>query len=178
MPKKHLDTNEQAPVLSIKDVRLEWHEETRPLGVLKDNPKNPRYITRERFDQMVNSIKEDGYHDRIKIDLHNRIVGGHQRKKALIKAGWSKDDLLEVLVPNRELTQREFDALTIRSNVSYGEYDKDMLANEYEIADLLQWGVRSYEFDLTSDIGIEEEKPKKDPKATECPKCGHRWVKE
>ena len=86
-------------------------------------------------------MKEDGYHQRIIVNHDLTIIGGHQRKKALLKAGFAKDGELEVLAPDRELTPQELDRINIRDNLAYGEYDFDILANRFDVQTLLDFGM-------------------------------------
>lgn len=147
---------------------LEWHEEKRKIKDLHDYTKNPRRINKKEFNDLVRSIKEDGYHGRIMVDTYGTIIGGHQRKKALLESGFKSSDCIEVLVPNRELTEEEFKRLNIRDNLPYGEFDMDMLANEYEESELVDWG-------LGGSITIDEELPTDaviPKKKKTCPECG------
>ena len=74
------------------------------------------------------------------VDTDNCIIGGHQRKKALLQAGYSLDHKIKVLKPSRELTKEEYKRLNIRDNLNHGEWDFEILANEFEIDDLVDWG--------------------------------------
>ena len=73
---------------------INWNAETKKLSELKDYDRNPRKMGGKQFDDLVRSIKEDGYHQRLLINLDGTIIGGHQRKKA------------QLLIPtNRRLAQ-------------------------------------------------------------------------
>jgi len=170
---KKQPANDHSPILSVKDIKLEWKEEVRSISELKDNPKNPRHINDDGFDRLVNLLKKNGYHQRILIDLHNMILGGHQRKKALLQAGWDLKSLINVLVPNRELTQEEMNSISISDNTNMGSFDMDILANEYEVLDLIEWGIHPCVFDA---FKPKEEKSPKEPKQQTCPECGHQWL--
>lgn len=117
---------------------IEWRTERRNLKDLKDSDKNPRRITKEAFKKLVDSLEQDGYHGRVMVDTNNVIIGGHQRKRALLKAGIKE---IEVLVPSRDLTSEEFDRLNIRDNLPYGDFDFDLLANFFDIDLLVEWGM-------------------------------------
>lgn len=124
----------------LSENKIEWKEEKRKIKDLKDYDKNPRRISKEVFEKLVESIKQDGYHGRIMV-YGDTILGGHQRKKALLKAGYKNTDEIAVLVPNRELTEDEFNRLNIRDNLPYGEFDFDILANEFDMDKLIEWGM-------------------------------------
>lgn len=121
--------------------KLFWVEESRELGELKDYDRNPRKMTKPAFQKLCESIKQDGYHARIMVDTNGVIIGGHQRKRALLASGYKKKDIVSVITPSRPLTQEEFDRLNIRDNLPYGEFDFDMLANNFDADKLIDWGM-------------------------------------
>ena len=53
-------------------------------------------------------------------------------------------------MPNKKLTKAEFKEYNIRSNKNTGEFDFDLLANNFEIDELLEWG-----FDESELIGFD-----------------------
>lgn len=120
---------------------IEWHSEVVRVADLKDFEANPRRITKTEFEKLVKSIKEDGYHQRIVANQDNKIIGGHQRKKALLAAGYMPHDKIEILKPSRDLSDDEFRRINIRDNLFNGEFDFDILANEFEIQKLVDWGM-------------------------------------
>lgn len=118
-----------------------WSTQKRKISELKDYERNPRNIGKDEFNKLVESLKQDGYHNRIAVNLDNVILGGHQRKKALLKAGWKSNDEVEVLVPNKLLVGDDFDRINIRDNLPYGSFDFDVLANNFEAQQLIEWGM-------------------------------------
>lgn len=159
---------------------MQWLEKEVQIKDLKDYKNNPRSISKEEFEKIVNSIKEDGYHQRIMVDLDGTIIGGHQRKKALKKAGFKDKDIIKVLMPERKLTEEEFKRLNIRDNGSFGDWDVDIIANNFDDIDqLIDWGIPS---DIFKDL-FTEEKVKKEKKfdnsgkerSQECPVCGYEF---
>lgn len=120
---------------------LTWHTKTVKISDLKDYAHNPRRISKKAMDQLTASLQEDGYHQRLVVNHDLTIIGGHQRKKALLKAGLSKDTEIEVLIPSRPLTPEELDRINIRDNLAYGEYDFDILANRFDAETLMNWGM-------------------------------------
>ena len=88
--------------------------------------------------------------------MDNTIIGGHQRVSMLMEDGVST---IECWIPDRKLTEREVEELNIRLNKNNGDWDFDILANMWEIDDLLSWGFSDEE------LGLEKTpKPKKEPK--------------
>ncbi len=120
---------------------LQWHTKKIKISELKEYPHNPRRISKQEMDKLTASLKEDGYHQRIVVNHDHTIIGGHQRKKALLKNGMSSQDEIEVLYPDRPLTAQELDLINIRDNLAYGEYDFDLLANRFDVDTLLDFGM-------------------------------------
>ena len=120
---------------------INWTSKTIQISELKEYEHNPRRIGKKEFEKLVSSIKQDGYHQRIIVNHDNIIIGGHQRKKALLEAGLKESDTLEVLVPDRKLTQKELDRINIRDNLSFGEYDFEILANRFDTETLIDFGM-------------------------------------
>ena len=120
---------------------LNWTSKTIQISELKEYEHNPRRIGKKEFEKLVSSIKEDGYHQRIIVNHDNIIIGGHQRKKALLEAGLKESDTVEVLIPDRKLTQKELDRINIRDNLSFGEYDFDILANRFNVETFVDFGL-------------------------------------
>lgn len=120
---------------------LNWKSKTIQISELKEYEHNPRRIGKKEFEKLVSSIKQDGYHQRIIANQDNVIIGGHQRKKALLEAGLKETDTVEVLIPDRNLTSEELDRINIRDNLSFGEYDFDILANRFDTETLVDFGM-------------------------------------
>jgi site-specific DNA-methyltransferase (adenine-specific) len=130
---------------------LEWHSQKVKLGDLKDYEHNPRRLSKQAMEKLCVSLTEDGYHQRIVVSHDLTIIGGHQRKKALLKAGFSKDSEIEVLRSSRPLTAEEFDRINIRDNLPYGSFDTDILANRFDPQTLSNFGMPD---DLLKSLGI------------------------
>jgi len=61
-----------------------------------------------------------------------------------------------------------------------GEFDFDMLANNFEIDDLLDWGFETFELQLytePTEFAEYDESVAEDVEMIECPECGHRFPK-
>lgn len=122
---------------------ISWHIEKRLIKDLKDHPKNPRKLSREQQEHLKTSIQKFGLIDKPIINLDNKIIGGHQRKKTLAKLGLKE---IDVNVPNRLLNENEVDELNIRLNKNTGDWDFDVLQNDWQLTDLLNWGFTVDEF--------------------------------
>jgi len=81
--------------------------------------------------------------------LHT-IIGGHQRKHVLEASGVKE---IECWIPDRELSDKEVEELNIRLNKNTGSWDFDILANNFELEDLKEWGFEDRELDLNLWVG-------------------------
>ena len=105
---------------------IEWKNEKRRVCDLIPWDKNPRKISDEQLEQLKRSIEKFNYAAPILIDADGRIVAGHMRCKALMALGRG-DELLDIRVASRKLTEQEFCELAIRDNANGGDWDIDRL---------------------------------------------------
>lgn len=106
---------------------------------LRTNPNNPRAIRKDQLNKLVKSLQEfpEMLEARpIVIDKDGTVLGGNMRLKAAQLAG-----LEEVPVYVREWDEDKDGQFIIKDNVSFGEWDQDMLANEWEPEQLDEWGL-------------------------------------
>lgn len=109
------------------------------LSDLIPTAKNPRKISKEDLERLQKSVKAFPKMLDIReivIDENNRILGGHQRVKALIANGETEVNVKVV----SGLTEKEKDEFMIRDNVQNGEWDEDILNAEWDESDLNEWG--------------------------------------
>jgi hypothetical protein len=122
------------------------------ISEIKPNPNNPRLIKDEKFAKLVNSIK--GFPEMLEIrpivvNSDMIVLGGNMRLKACKEAGLKEipvifaDDLTEE-------QQREF---IIKDNVGFGEWDWEMIANEWEPEQLEDWALDLPGFENVEDLG-------------------------
>ena len=113
------------------------------LSDIKPNPKNPRKITYQQAEKLLKSIEnlpEMMTLRPIIVDESNVILGGNMRYYALKKAGY-KDIPEEWVKKASELTEEQKREFVIKDNASFGEWDWDILANEWSDFPLVEWGV-------------------------------------
>tara|TARA_R110002020_G_scaffold197236_1_gene398298 strand:- start:1652 stop:2233 length:582 start_codon:yes stop_codon:yes gene_type:complete len=111
------------------------------ISQVKNNPNNPRVIKNDDFRKLVKSIKEAPWMLQLRsiiVNDDNVVLGGNQRLRACKEAGLKEIYIIRASSLTEE-QQREF---TIKDNSSYGEWDWDMLANEFETDELSDWGLR------------------------------------
>jgi site-specific DNA-methyltransferase (adenine-specific) len=117
---------------------------------VKTNPKNPRLIKDDKFKKLVKSIEEFPQMLELRpivVDENNIVLGGNMRLKACIEVG-----LKEVyIVKADDLTEQQKDEFIVKDNVGFGEWDWDILANEWDTEKLQDWGL-----DLPLDLNVEE----------------------
>ena len=152
---------------------IEWHLEKRKIKDLKPHPKNPRKLSKHDADNLESSLRKFGLIDKPIVTIEGLIIGGHQRISILKRM---KQHHVECYVPNRELTEKEIDELNLRLNRNLGEWDFDILANEWEEALLFEAGFTKEELSIDHieyvDAKEDEETVKKKNK---CPECGHEF---
>ena len=114
------------------------------------NKSNPRIIRDSKFVKLVQSIKDFPQMLEIRpivVDENNIILGGNMRFKACIEAG-----LKEVfIIKANDLTEEQKHEFIVKDNVGFGEWDWDILANEWDTDKLQDWGL-----DLPLDLSVEE----------------------
>lgn len=131
-----------------------WTLEKRKLKDLKDYAKNPRTLTKDQEAHLSASIEKFGLIDKPIVNLDGTLIGGHQRKRVLKKLGLKEVDCY---VPDRLLTEKEVEELNIRLNKNTGDFDFDILANQWETLDLLNWGFTADELQIADPTETEIE---------------------
>ena len=114
------------------------------------NPNNPRLIKDDKFKKLCKSIQEFPEMLELRPIVVNKdmiVLGGNMRLKACQEIGLTEVPII-VAENLTEEQQREF---LIKDNVSGGEWDWDILANEWEVEQLNEWGVDVGGFDLKAD---------------------------
>jgi ParB-like chromosome segregation protein Spo0J len=117
---------------------------------IKPNTKNPRFIKDDKFRKLVKSIKEFPEMLELRpivVDSDMIVLGGNMRLKACIEAGLTE---VPILVAD-QLTEEQKKEFIVKDNVGFGEWDWDLLANEWDTDLLEEWGL-----DLNIDAEQEE----------------------
>lgn len=145
---------------------ISWRLEKRKIKDLKPHSKNPRKLSEHDANNLAISLEKFGLIDKPILN-GEQIIGGHQRISVMKKAGIKE---IECWIPDRELDQKEIDELNIRLNRNIGEWDMDILANQWDLNELLEWGFTEEEFmiDVEAIDPVEPDnevlEPPKDPK--------------
>jgi len=121
------------------------------INEIKSNPNNPRIIKDDKFIKLVKSIQE--FPDMLKVRpiVVNKdmiVLGGNMRLRAIKEAGF-KEVNIEIVDWDEE-KQKEF---IVKDNVGFGEWDWDILANEWDSNELEDWGLNIPKFSSDIDLG-------------------------
>ena len=107
---------------------------------IRPNESNPRVIKDDRFKKLVKSIKD--FPEMLKlrpivVDENMIVLGGNMRLKASKEAGL-KTVWVEIAEGLSEEQKKEF---IVKDNVGFGDWEWDMLANEWDSVQLSDWGL-------------------------------------
>ena len=120
---------------------------------VKLNPNNPRLIKDDKFRKLVKSIEEFPKMMALRpivINADSVVLGGNMRLKALQQLKY-KEIPDEWVKRAEDLTEDEARRFIIADNVGFGEHDWEVLASDWDAAELEDWGL-----DLPSEWGGEE----------------------
>ena len=125
---------------------------------VKLNPSNPRTIKDDKFKKLVKSIKDFPQMLDIRPIVVNNdmvVLGGNMRLKACQEAGLKEIPVIKVddLTPEQ---QREF---IIKDNIGYGEWDWELLTQDWTEEELDEWGLDVVRHDWEQLDYIEEQQP-------------------
>jgi len=113
------------------------------INTLKPNPANPRLIKDNQFEKLCKSIKDFPQMMVLRpiiIDEGNIILGGNMRFNALKHLGY-KELPSEWVKQASELTEAQKQEFIVKDNVGFGEWDWDILANQWDGEKLQEWGL-------------------------------------
>ena len=122
---------------------------TRKLSELTDADYNPRQLSKNQYVEIKKSLTKFGFVDPMIINIHpdrkNIIIGGHQRKNVWLDMGNKEAPCVEL-----SLSIEDEQELNIRLNKNTGSFDFDILANHFEVPDLLDFGFEPFELGISS----------------------------
>jgi ParB-like chromosome segregation protein Spo0J len=127
---------------------------------IKTNPNNPRIIRDEKYKKLLKSIQEfpDMLNKRPIVAFTDKdgkyvVLGGNMRLKALKELKYKE---VPIIVAD-EWTEEQKHEFLIKDNVGFGEWDWDMLANEWDTEKLNDWGLSVPTFAEEVDYSILDE---------------------
>ena len=137
------------------------------VSTLKKNPKNPRQIKGEKLELLKKSVgsfqKMMALRPMI-VDENNVVLGGNMRLAA-IRALGLKEIPDEWVKRADDLTEDEKAEFIIKDNNSFGEYDWDAIANEWDAFPLSDWGLDVPGFETVDEVGNADAEPQIDKAA-------------
>lgn len=128
---------------------------------IKPNDENPRFISDAKFKKLIKSIKEfpEMLETRpLVVDEDFVVLGGNMRLKALKSAGVFEVPIHQVKGWSDD-QKKEF---IIKDNLGYGEWDWDIVANEWDVQKLKDWGMDLPDFANIDDFGTDFNLPNGD----------------
>lgn len=132
-------------------------------GQVDGLPQNPRFIRDERYDALKKSIQDypEGLSLReLIVYPHGKkyvVVGGNMRLRACKELGY---ETMPCKVLDTDTPPDELRRIAIMDNVSFGQNDWDILGNEYDEAELADFGM---ELDWLTNAVPEPPAPSSDP---------------
>lgn len=118
--------------------------EYKKIGDIKTNPNNPRLIKDEKFNKLVQSIKDfpEMLEKRpIVVNTDMIVLGGNMRLKACKEAGLKQIPI--IIADWSEDQQKQF---IIKDNIGFGEWDWDIIRKEWNTEELESWGLEVPKF--------------------------------
>lgn len=134
------------------------------LSTIRPNPKNPRVLRDDKFQKLKKSIEDFPKMMELRpivVDDEGVILGGNMRFRALQdiygKSGEIPDEWVKRAA---DLTDDEKRQFIIKDNAAFGEWDYDILANEWNAEELVEWGIDVPLMETKGSISTEELQPK------------------
>lgn len=149
------------------------------ISEIKENPNNPRKITKDHLEKLVKSIKDDPEMMELRPIVYDpetmEVLGGNQRLAALKKAGY-KEIPDGWAVPASKLTEEQKKRFILKDNANLGEWDFEVLSVEFEDFDLESLGIK---FEKVQHQEAIQETKEIDVGSFDfdhrCPKCGFEF---
>ena len=134
-----------------------------PISQVQIDPNNPRSLSNEKFESLKQSLKD--FPDMLKVRplvvADGIVVGGNMRLLAMKDLGYREVYAIDV----SDWNQKERDEFMIKDNINFGQWDWDILANEWDNIELKEWGLDVWQpeeaFNL--DSFFEDQHEEKDP---------------
>lgn len=150
-------TNGMTEISLLQSVKLKLSAIEPNKGQIEGLPKNPRFIKDEKFKKLVKSIEEHpemtAMRELLVYPLDNGkyiIIGGNMRYRAMKEIG-IKEAPCKVIP--QDTTIEQLQAYTLKDNSGYGEWDFDLLANEWDISMLEDCAIELPNYDVEDLLG-------------------------
>lgn len=130
----------------------------RKISELRPADYNPRELTKKQYNDLKTSLEEFGIVEPVLININkdreNIVIGGHQRLKIWEELGNKTIPCIEL-----DLILKKEKELNVRLNKNGGQWDWDLLANNFDNGDLIDWGFDPNEIAIDVDDEDEKEEP-------------------
>ena len=112
-------------------------------GQIDGVPANPRYISESDYKALCNSLREDDLTGILQMKVYDNagewvVLDGNMRLRALNDVGIQE---VECIVVPQGTPAKKLRKIVALSNSTFGEWDMDMLANEWDADELSDWGI-------------------------------------
>jgi len=156
---------------------IKWHLEKRKISELKNWEKNPRTISERAFKELEQSVDTLGNFEPLVINIDGTVIAGNQRLRLEMKRG---NNEVDVYVPERELSEEEVKKIGVISNRHSGDWDMDILANEFDdiLKDLGFDDLLYTDIDFDDIKGTEDREKKFKEIDITCPYCDKTFKTE
>ncbi len=143
-----------------------------PINKIRNNPINPRLVNKAKFEKLKKSIQEFPQMLELRPIVINEdgiILGGNMRYKALVELGYEE---VPVIVASY-ITKEQENEFIIKDNLGFGDWDWDILANEWDSVELEDWGLDVWQNEDDILNSLDEEEIEEAPKdKIVCALCG------
>lgn len=126
------------------------------ISKVKLNEDNPRFITDEKFAKLKRSILEFPEMLELRpivVDENMVALGGNMRLRACKDIGLEEVPVVKI----ESLTEQQKAEFIIKDNVGFGQWDWDLLSNEWENTQLAEWGLDVWQPEEEVDYSILDE---------------------
>lgn len=113
-------------------------------GQIEGVPKNPRFIRDNKYKKLVESISNTPEMMKARpLIVHQQgdkyvVLAGNMRLRAMRELKWKECPCAITAEGTEAKKLREY---AIKDNVAFGEDDMDLLANEWDVSELNEWGM-------------------------------------
>lgn len=125
--------------INMKKDKLTWRTEQRLVKDLLPFKHNPRTLSEKQRRDLERSIRKFDLVEIPAVDTDGKIIAGHQRIAVLQLIGRG-DELIDVRVPNRPLTEAEYKEYLLISNRVHGDWDFETLSQYFDVETMVVAG--------------------------------------
>jgi DNA modification methylase len=121
-------------------MNIEWTTVKRKVNDLVPYQHNPRRLTEDKKEKLIQSLEKFNLAEIPAINLDNTIIAGHQRMLVMQLLGRG-EEVIDVRIPSRILSEIELKEYNITSNIPVGLWDLDILEEAFSDIDLKELGL-------------------------------------